>query len=199
MQSILLEIPKIAAKIAALIVVIAGLTGGAYVGYNQLGGQQAEASASFFVLSDASQTATTTLNHMSAGNGTTTINFDSRAQGNQKALDSTSLLVQWVGSSTLSQLQVAIECSQDGIDYYQDCVGPRATTSVFRMNYASSTALGGRGDGGQPTESIGLNQIVNTRVFQIDTPLRHVRAVISTTIGSLDNSVWGQFIGKRQE
>ena len=147
--------------------------------------------------------ATTSPKIQTAGTGTSTPSIDAFSSGTPSAqvgssgLDGTSLLVQWVGSSTVSTLDIKIECSQDNLDWYEDCVGGNATTSRYALQYASSTEIGGAGTTERPTSWSSASQ-VNTRIFDINTPLRYVRAVISTPGGSLNNMVWAQFIAKRQ-
>jgi len=169
-----------------------GLATGTWFGYANLAG----ANPSFFSRGTATATATSTLRTQTPGTGTSTVNLSALVSGNTQTLDSAQLLVQWIGSSTASTLKINIECSDDNIDFYQNCGGGVATSTIFVMAYASTTSLGGQGLSELPKT---FGAVVNTIVYTVNTPLRNVRAIISTPIGSLNNMVWAQFIAKRQQ
>ncbi len=176
-------------KIVGLII---GLLVGGAAGYAMFTG----ANPAQFIKGTATGSATTTVAYQTQGTGTTTPSLDSYTNGRTTALNNAQLLVQWVGSSTASTLDIRIECSDDNIDWYQSCSGGgTATTTKFSLSYASSTAIGGSGNRPKTSYS-GVTGEVNARAIDVDTPLRYTRAVISTPIGSLNNTVWAQFIAK---
>lgn len=167
------------------------------------------ANPNFFVTMSAGNpsstaTATSTLKFLTAGTGTTTLTFDAQT-GTTQALDSAVLFLQFTGSSTpftqqaTTTYNIALERSHDGIDYYQDTeFGNIATTTfsydistsgLYKINLINATST--------------LNGLVSTstpvtRVIDVLTPTRFVRAVITIPQGSSNGAVWAQFVGKRQ-
>lgn len=155
-------------------------------------------------------TATTTLSYMTTGTATTTYYMDAQDDGGSVA-DTAVFLLNFVGSSTASSINIAYEYAQDnsGLDcvnnptkceWYADVLNfPNATTTpsiapltatrVFSLPYASTT-VGGIG---------GTGNSRNTRILTVLTPSRYVRAVITMPLASLNGAVWGNFLRKRQQ
>ena len=120
--------------------------------------------------------------------------------------DSVGLLVQFTASSSLTVLNIAIEYSQDGVDWYRNYVldpmqnSASATSSVYSvtapfvlaMRYASSTVVGGAA-----TAANGPM----TNAFRIPTPFRYTRAVLYTSgagNGSSNATVWAKFVPSKE-
>lgn len=158
--------------------------------------QKVKANPSYFLQSSGTASATSTGTYMSAGNATTTETLDSFT-GTFQGVDSAALLVQLTGSSTASVINIAIERSQDGNDWYADTYITTASSSPnaitlnnlysYSLTYASTTVGGAAGTTGNLT-----------RVINVPTPTRYTRAVITMPSGSTRGQVWQKFIGKRQ-
>lgn len=163
----------------------------------------ARANPSFFVRSQ-SATATSTVSYMTPGTATTTIpSFDLGVSGAQGA-DSAVLALQFTGSTTpnnsavaTTTYNVAIEYSQDNVDWYSDSYSQFGTTTVAQnitTQTSRSISLG--------TQTIKGSLIASTTptkvVINVPSPMRYVRAIISVAIGSTNGSVWGEFVAKRQ-
>ncbi len=148
--------------------------------------------------------ATTSLSFMTPGTGTTTLTYDTFAVGG--AIISTTkatyaaLLTQFTATSTASAVNINIEYSDDGVDWYQDggTSYNYSTTSKpydlsqaasFRLNYASSTA----GLGAIPASSTPA-----TRLVILNTPLRYLRAIYTIPIGASNGAVWAQIVPTKE-
>jgi hypothetical protein len=142
------------------------------------------------------------------GTATSTLTFDAQAApSGAQALDSAILAVQFTGSSTAAILNIAIERSQDCIDFGGDYLNADATTTQanwldplnlgtalsYQLTYASTTY------GGQQLRATSTPFTV---LLKIPTPTRCTRAVFtlaSSTAANIRNgAVWAQFIGKRE-
>jgi hypothetical protein len=149
-----------------------------------------------------SATATTTRTYMAVNTtlATTTVVYDSfemngtnqTNKGNTQAANKATLLIQRDASSTASVLNVAIEYSDDGIDWYQNNLFATASTSQpiqlapvnsYTWNYASTTV------GGAPVLAATAS---TSKAILIDTPLRFVRAVFSVT--GANTAIWAKFV-----
>lgn len=158
----------------------------------------AKANPSFFMRQNngTTTTATTSVVYMSPGAATTTYSFDAGA-GAAGSTDGAVFTVQLIGSSTATTLNIAFEYSQDNVNWYNDrLITSASTTQTFNLNSPniyqwsfSSTSVQG-GVAGITT--------TNRRIITVPTPTRYVRAVLTLPAGSLNGSVWGEFIGKRQ-
>ena len=155
-----------------------------------------------------SAAATSTLAYMTAGTATTTSPVFDGGEGNSFGHDSAAFAVQFTGSSTLSQLQIAFEYAHDtpgyncastptACDWYGNTLYNQATTSPAQnittaqtnlFNFASTSVQGG---------VVGITNR-NLRIIDVKTPTRYVRAVMTLPPGSLNGAVWGEFIGKKQ-
>lgn len=148
-----------------------------------------------------SATATSTVSYMTAGAATTTSpTLDAYAQPSGFALDRATLLVQYGASSTASILDINVEYSQDGVDWFEDggnvnfesstTTRPFFLTEVskFRLSFASSTP-GGMATAGDAT---------TTRAVIVETPTRYVRAVFTVPVGAADGNVWSAWVPIRE-
>lgn len=149
------------------------------------------------ILEKKTASATTTVIYMTPGRATTTLAFDTQEDGGFSA-DSAILAFQQAGSSTASLLDIDIEYSQDGRDWYRSGLSERATTTPdvnvgpvqgFRSQFASSTdAYGAVSD---------ANSAISMRAITISVPARYVRAIFTVPIGSTNSAIWAQFVAKR--
>lgn len=160
----------------------------------------AHANPVFFAQTAQLATATTSVTYMSAGNATTTLQYDSYTAGNPTAAQNATLFVQFAGSSTASTLKINLEYSQDGIDWYQD--GGTFSSS----EYASSTKSFDVSTVNQYTfqfasSTVGLvttPTATSSRAINVPTPTRFLRAIFSIPVGSSAGAVWPQIIPAKQ-
>lgn len=159
-----------------------------------------EAKANPIQLATPSNTsATTSVSYMTAGTATTTYSYDSYSQGNPTRPYEAALLINFTGSSTSATLNINIEYSQDGIDWYQDggsLYNAYATSSkpfdvgtVNRFTYTYTTQGAGLAAGTNAT---------STRLVLVKTPTRYVRAVMTLPTGSAAGAVWATFIPSKE-
>ncbi len=132
-------------------------------------------------------TATTSVAYMTAGNGTTTLPYDSynvtygTNTGSTYATNMATLLVQTAASSTSSVFSITLQYSQDNIDWYNDNLSQGATTTAVKnVSMANSYTWTA---GGTATTS---------KAILIQTPTRYVRSVIGVTGAS--GAVWQQIV-----
>lgn len=166
------------------------------------GAQIAFANPSFFAPFAKTSTATSSPAYLTAGTATSTIVYDSfnlngtnqSAPSDPLAADTAVLAVQFTASSTASILGIAIERSDDGVDWYQDNLSTFATTSpqaslqvpmTYSWGFSSST----------------INGVLNTssrvgKVITVPTPTRYTRAVLTMTGAA--GAVWAEWIPKKQ-
>lgn len=128
--------------------------------------------------------ATTTLSYIGIGTGTTTLAYDSMFTGSDSAV----LLTQFTASSTSSVLNIGVEYSQDGIDWYSDdlLTSLNSTTTPIKSiqvaNTYSWTAAG---------------TARTSKAIEIPTPTRYMRATYSMTGAA--GAVWGSIVSKKQQ
>lgn len=172
---------------------------------------KAGANPSFFIVGQATATATTTLTFMTAGTATTTVVQTATNNGNTMGLNAATLLVQFTGSSTASSLNLTFEyansdagvdCSvtPTACDWYKDgLLGAAAvvstTTQALNLgtvaNYTlpfASTTVGGL---------IGI-ATRTTRIINVQTPAQYVRAVFTLPIGSLNGGLYAKFLPTKE-
>lgn len=157
----------------------------------------AKANPSFFIRAQSS-TATSTVTSVNPTNSvfaTTTLVYDTGV-ATAGSTDRATLAVQYTGSSTLSAMNIALEYSQDGIDWYGDRLSNHGTSTVaeslvqttsYVMGFSSTTQGGALGTTGR-----------TTRLIDVPTPTRYVRAIFTNVPGALFGSYWAEFVGKRQ-
>lgn len=137
---------------------------------------------------------TTVMGYLSPGVGTTTIPaYDTYNYGNagQYATNNLALVLQFTGSTTPSNsavatttYNVAIEYSQDDVDWYSSATSQFATTTTL---------------GWETTGGVLVGSTTPTKVLlNLSAPTRYVRAIVSIPQGSTNGSVWGSFIGQKQ-
>jgi len=161
---------------------------------------RASANPSFFIAGPAVQTATSTQTTIGPGFATTTLVCDLQSStcGTSSAVvaDSVTLLYQLTASSSATVANIAIERSQDGIDWYQSNVIDTATTTLpvvittpitYTFPFATTTV-----GGASPVGVTRVNKVLNVPVLT-----RYTRAVFTTT--GATSSVWAQWVPKRQQ
>lgn len=162
--------------------------------------RSAEANPDSFFRAQSSP-ATTTLNYLSPGAGTTTLATLDASQGNTFGFGSAALLVQLQGSTTpftntnyaTTTYRVDFEYSQNGIDWARPVASSTVSNSVgpqgFFITLGETTIGGVKVATTSPT----------IRIFTVPTPTRFVRPVISIPIGSPSNgAVWGEWVAKKE-
>ncbi len=157
-----------------------------------------------------SPTATTSVTYMTPGTATTTYTYDTYAgsSADPYATNNLALELQLTGSSTpvatsnyaTTTYSIAIEYSNDNLDWYSDNYTPFATTTV---NVNPTTPI-------TRTITLGYSQLTDgsllatttptKRLINVQAPTRYVRAVISIPIGTnaTNGAVWGQFAGQKE-
>ena len=149
----------------------------------------------------SSPNGSSTLSYIGKGLATTTDEYDTQEDRVYPA-DSAAFMVLMTGSSTDSKLIIEFERSQDGDDWYRDSYSVSTTsdevageiTKSIRMRFSSSTPVFAGSDG--------LDRMY--RIFNVPTPTRYIRAVISgdsgstTDIGLGNSGFYTEWIGKRQ-
>lgn len=167
----------------------------------------AHADPSYFGASNSN--ATTTVTYMTAGTATTTEVYDTGLT-NPSAVDSSAFLFTFIGSSTASIANITFEYAHDTVgnckvtptacEWYSDdylsvagtttpsLVIPLTNIRTYILPFASTTVGGLAGNGNGR----------NTRILNVPTPTRYVRAVITLPAGSLNGAVYAQFLGKKQ-
>jgi hypothetical protein len=167
-----------------------------------------KANPSYFLRSPSTSTtfpiATSTQAVFIAGGlGTTTLTLDLGVGGPQGA-DSASLLIQLTSTTSQPTLNIDIQYSQDGVDWYADPLGMDfqavatgtpvlGSIQTLQFIFASSTinraALFPTG-----TATTSSNRIVNLK-----TPTRYIRAVNYVSPGAnTAAALWEEFVAKRQ-
>jgi hypothetical protein len=175
-----------------------------------------KANPSFF-LRGRSAALTTTLNYMTPGAATSTIGslasdgtvlgYLDLGQGGAQGADSAVLALQFTGSTTPSNaavatttFSVAIEYSQDNVDWYSDSYSGFGTTTVaqnFTTQHTQTVTLGTQLLNGVLVASSTATKIL----FNVPTPTKYVRAIVSiptNVTNNLNGAVWGSFVAKRQ-
>lgn len=142
--------------------------------------------------------------YMGIGTATSTLTYDSYAakvQSNSFKADAAILAIQFAGSSTATTLNINEEYSNDGIDWYKNyLVDPfnfSATTTLITIGssntlswkFASSTT------GGKALTN--ANSATSTGVFNLSTPMRFVRVILSMAGGG--GAVWGQILPIKEQ
>lgn len=117
---------------------------------------------------------------------TATTTFDAfapAAGGQVKATNGGTLLLQAAASSTSSVVNVNVQYSQDGIDWYGDAIAP-ATTTVSNIGVVNSY-----------TWLVGT-VATSSRAISVKTPTRYTRFIISAT--GANAAIWNQFVPVRE-
>lgn len=140
------------------------------------------ASVDFNVVNTAP--ATTTLSYMTPGTATTTLTYDTLFNGSDSAV----LLTQFTASSTSSVLNMNVQYSQDGIDWYADDLidSINSTTTPNKSIQVVNTY-----------SWIALGTTVANRAITIPTPTRYTRVQYSITGAA--GAIWGSMVAKKQQ
>lgn len=136
-------------------------------------------------LNQTNTVATTTVAYLAPGLATSTQTYDSYAGGvgDPNASDSAVLLLQFAASSTSSVLNINVQYSMNGIDWYGDNLGAAtSSTGINLPNVYAWTAAG---------------TATTSRAISIPTPVRFSRAVIGITGAS--GAVYGNIVVKKQQ
>ena len=146
---------------------------------------------------------TTTRAFIIAGTATTTATCNmTRAGSGTEIFDVASLQILFSGSSTVSTLNIDIQDSVNGVDWYPRSMGWNVATGVasttpslgqiqtYTLTFASTTA-----DRSAVTNA---NSTVAARSILLPTQATFIRAVFTVPIGSANGSVWANFVGKTQ-
>lgn len=186
-------------KVISTIAIVALFVLGGYVSVNKV-----KANPIFAPITVQTATATTTPVFMTPGTATTTLVLDTYSSGNSRLAMNATLLVQFLGSSTASILNINTQYSQDGIDWYQDggsLTNNFATTSkpfdigqvnTFNFTYSSTTASLAVNPG------LGVGTTTANRAVRVNTPTRYVRALFTLPIGSTNGAIWSQFVPTKE-
>lgn len=161
------------------------------------------ANALFTAPSAKTAVATTSAAFLSAGQGTTTVTYDSygvfgtnqTGSGNTSIPNKGTLLVQFAGSSTASVLNISYEFSDDGIDWYKDNIYtvPTSTPTYYAQpSYNISWTFASSTVGGVHVSN--ANSATSTKAFSFPVPTRYVRAVFTIPAGASAGRVWAQMI-----
>lgn len=151
----------------------------------------AHANPSAFAPTKETASATTTLVFMAPGAATTTLTYDSLS-GDSVKIDSLTVAFQATASSTGPTLNVRLEDSPNGIDWYPRTVGAGilATTTLMTTPFntlsfvlSTTTDNGGSGTSSRIHES-----------FTVTAPMRWVRVVFSQPVGTTNLGLWAQMI-----
>lgn len=173
---------------------------------------------SVFGVGKASAVATTTLQYLTPGTGTTTIYYDAFTDG-QTAADGMALLVRFTASSSPnSVLRINQEYSQGSLsnpnllcipttattsqcDWYQApqpmLIANATTTSpvdisqVAQYNWRFASSSAGLG-------SVAANNNTDTRIIPIKSPTRYTRFIFTLPAGSANGAVWVQIVPLKQ-
>jgi hypothetical protein len=148
--------------------------------------------------------ASTSPAYMTPGAGTsTTPVFDAYAQtmsgGATSKVDQAALLVQFTASSTTSVLNIAVEYSQDAIDWYRNyIIDPTqvGTTTALGIGTPFSTTwkFASSSVGGAVVPA---NSNRSTATILVPTPLRYTRIVASMT--GANGAVWMQLVPIKEQ
>lgn len=161
-----------------------------------------QANPSFFIRQNngVSTTATSTmLGYLTPGTATTTIYFDSQANGNPYGAESAILALQLTGSTTpVAGSTVATTTYKIGIEYAQageNCItSPTSCDWYSDSSFATTTTLGW-----QTEKGVLVASTTPTKIFvDIPTPTRYTRTIISIPAGSTNGAVWAEFVAKKE-
>lgn len=143
----------------------------------------AKANRSYFVPTVQTDIATTSPNYMRVSNEVEVFDAYSSAPF---AVNSATLLVQSVASTSAAVQTITIQYSQDGIDWYQDNLSTTTSSSVIALNNT------------QRTYTITGNATASTTrlAISVPTPTRFVRATVATSTAL--SSVWLQWVPLRE-
>jgi hypothetical protein len=160
--------------------------------------QQVSAAAPSFLIVNSTATATTSVNYLTAGTGTTTLIADVYKYLGITDLSDKDLRfnIQFAGSSTDSILCRTVEYSDDGVDWYsmEQTIGTTATTTwqvggypATCFPFASTTRAVGAG-----------SNATSTKTVLIPALLRYTKAIFYLPTGSTAGAIWANVIGVKE-
>ena len=160
-----------------------------------------KANPSFFIRQNNGTTTTATstpLGFLTPGTATTTVYFDSLANGNPFGAESAILALQLTGSTTPNNVAVATTTYSVLLEYAQagsNCItAPTSCDWYSKHTVATTTKLGW-----QTEKGVLVSSTTPTKIFMdVETPTRYTRAVISIPAGSTNGSFWAEFVAKKQ-
>ncbi|MBX4216149.1 hypothetical protein KW797_04340 [Candidatus Parcubacteria bacterium] len=147
---------------------------------------------------DGMTVGTTSPTYMTAGKSTTTVTTSACADS-AFALNGLALVEQFTGSSTASVLQMNIQDSIDGVDWYERAPNENATTSAL-FGFTGASVLRHTFSSTSPSMGVvdSTNSAVSYRVILIQPLLRYTRVVFSIPVGATAGGVWAKLIGWRE-
>lgn len=148
--------------------------------------------------------ATTSVVYMTAGAATTTATCNMQTAGlGTEVFDTALLEVQFSGSSTASTINIDIQDSNGGVDYYNRSLAwnventgaassspSLASIQSYTFTFASSTQ-----NRSLVTSATGAT---TTRSILVPVPNTFIRAIITMPAGSTPGAVWARWVGKTQ-
>lgn len=145
--------------------------------------QKVQANRSYFVPSVTTAAATTSVDYMRTANATLTLDAYTYQTG---AINSATLLIQSVASTSAAVQTITIDYSQDGIDWFNDELSTTTTAATIALNNTPGKY------------TITGNAVSSTTriALSIPTPTRFVRATVATSTAL--SSVWMQWVPLRE-
>ena len=112
----------------------------------------------------------------------------------------TGMLIQFTASSTNSVLGIAVEYSQDGVDWYRNYVldpnqvGTTTAPSILSTPFSTTWKFASSSLGGA---NVAANSNYSTAAIMIPTPFRYTRVVFSIT--GANGAVWAQLVPIKEQ
>lgn len=194
---------KLSKIILGIITIVSMVATGSYFAYPYLAG----ANVSQQLSPCQTATATTSVNYIAAGVGTTTLGTESSpcdimASGNFTLAEKGTLKVFFTASSSaLSIIDIIPQYSNNNNDWYENALGMSTTTAqntivlpqTFRLASNASTTID---RGPMP---VLLSQATTTRIMFVQTPTRYIRFIATVPIGASAGAIWMEFQGQKEK
>lgn len=132
--------------------------------------------------------ATSSPAYLAAGTATSTIVFDTTRAGSNGS-DSAVLLTQFTASSTAAKLVIAIQYSQDKIDWYDANTYNQSTTSPVQDATTAQTFL---------LSAPSTTSSSTLKAITVATPTKWIRAIFTIPAGAGNGAAWAEFVAKQQ-
>lgn len=143
------------------------------------------ANASYFMPLVTSSTATSSPSTINP-TASTTLVLDSYTYGSTFATNQVTLLVQHTASTSASILGIAVQYSQDGIDWFDNNLTPTSTIpTVQDITLAKTFSLSGN-----------VTASTTRKAITLGTPTRFIRAVFTSIVAT--STVWAEFVPMRE-
>lgn len=164
----------------------------------------------YFGANTSTATATSTIAFMTPGTGTTTLTYDAfqynstngRFGSGRTSVNDAILAFQYTGSSSVATtaLNVRLEYSDDNVDWYPLSLETTTTATDTPMTrYQEFQFI--MDDAHEATDGV-LGTSVGTRQHQAlkvdDMPTRYVRAVFYVPAGSVNGSLWAEWVPRKE-